>query len=49
MANEDGTAGPVTEEIEGAPPVESSAEIRERRLSQTVTVNRYLYLQAQQH
>jgi len=48
MANEDGTAGPVTEEIEGAPPVESSAEIRERRLSQTVTVNRYLYLQTQQ-
>ena len=48
MANEDGAAGPVTEEIEGAPPVESSAEIRERRLSQTVTVNRYLYLQTQQ-
>ena len=48
MANEDGTAGPATEEIEGAPPVESSAEIRERRLSQTVTVNRYLYLQTQQ-
>mgnify|MGYP001819217603 FL=1 len=48
MANEDGIAGPATEEIEGAPPVESSAEIRERRLSQTVTVNRYLYLQTQQ-
>jgi diguanylate cyclase (GGDEF)-like protein len=48
MANEDGKAGPATEEIEGAPPVESSAEIRERRLSQTVTVNRYLYLQTQQ-
>jgi diguanylate cyclase (GGDEF)-like protein len=48
MANEYGTAGPETEEIEGAPPVESSAEIRERRLSQTVTVNRYLYLQTQQ-
>lgn len=48
MANEDGTAGPGIEEIEGAPPVESSAEIRDRRLSQTVTVNRYLYLQTQQ-
>ncbi len=48
MANDDGRAGPPTEEIEGAPPVESSAEIRERRLTQTVTVNRYLYQQAQQ-
>lgn len=48
MGKEDGIRGPVTEEIEGAPPVESSAEIRERRLSQTVTVNRYLHLQTQQ-
>ena len=48
MANDDGRTGLPTEEIEGAPPVESSAEIRERRLTQTVTVNRYLYHQAQQ-
>ncbi|HDY82584.1 MAG TPA: diguanylate cyclase [Halieaceae bacterium] len=40
--------GSQNEEIQGAPPVESRAELRERRLSETVTVNRYLYLQAQQ-
>jgi diguanylate cyclase (GGDEF)-like protein len=37
-----------SEEIQGAPPVVSRAELRERRLSETVTVNRYLYLQTQQ-
>ncbi len=36
------------EEIQGAPPVVSRAELRERRLAETVTVNRYLYLQTQQ-
>ena len=37
-----------SEEIEGAPPAVSRAELRERRSSETVTVNRYLYLQSQQ-
>jgi uncharacterized protein YigA (DUF484 family) len=36
------------EDIQGAPPVVSLAELRERRLTETVTVNRYLYLQTQQ-
>lgn len=36
------------EEIEGAPPVASRAEVRERRMTETVTVNRYLYRQSQQ-
>ncbi len=38
----------VNEEIEGAPPAESRTELRERRLAETITVNRYLYLQTQQ-
>ena len=36
------------EEIEGAPPAISRTELRERQLTETITVNRYLYLQAQQ-
>lgn len=36
------------EEIQGAPPAESRTDIRQRRLSETVVVNRYLYLQTQQ-
>ena len=36
------------EEIQGAPPAVSGTELQERRRSETVTVNRYLYLQAQQ-
>ncbi len=36
------------EDIQGAPPVASRAELREQRLTETVTLNRYLYLQAQQ-
>lgn len=36
------------EEIEGAPPAISRTELRQRRLTETVTVNRYLYLQTQQ-
>ena len=40
--------GSQDEEIQGAPPVVSRAELRERRLTETVSVNRYLYLQTQQ-
>jgi diguanylate cyclase (GGDEF)-like protein len=36
------------EEIQGAPPAETRAELRERRLAETITLNRYLYLQTQQ-
>ena len=36
------------EEIQGAPPAESRTELRERRSSEAVTINRYLYLQSQQ-
>lgn len=36
------------EEIEGAPPAYSSAEIRERRLAESTVLNRYLYLQSRQ-
>ena len=36
------------EEIEGAPPAVSRSELRERRLTETVTLNRFLYLQTQQ-
>jgi len=41
-------SGLQNEEIQGAPPVVSRAELREHRLAETVTVNRYLYLQTQQ-
>ena len=41
-------AGPQDEEIQGAPPVVSRAELRERRMTETLTINRYLYLQTQQ-
>ena len=40
--------GSSEEEIEGAPPVIPRAELRERRLTETITVNRYLFLQTQQ-
>ena len=36
------------EEIQGAPPVSSSAEQREKRISERITVNRYLLLQSRQ-
>ena len=36
------------EEIEGAPPVISTAELAESRLTETLTINRYLYQQTQQ-
>jgi diguanylate cyclase (GGDEF)-like protein len=36
------------EEIQGAPPAASRAETRERRLTESIAVNRYLYRQSQQ-
>ena len=48
MAEEDGPSGYEDEEIQGAPPVLSRSEVREKRLSEKITLNRYLYLQAQQ-
>lgn len=48
MIDENGFPRASSEEIEGAPPAISRAELRERRLTEIVTVNRYLYLQAQQ-
>jgi diguanylate cyclase (GGDEF)-like protein len=40
--------GSSEEEIQGAPPVVPRAELLERRLTETITVNRYLFLQTQQ-
>lgn len=40
--------GLLAEEIQGAPPVLSRAEIQQTRLAELVTVNRYLYRQTQQ-
>lgn len=48
MADESGFGRLHREEIEGAPPAHSSAELRERRLAERITLNRYLYLQSQQ-
>jgi diguanylate cyclase (GGDEF)-like protein len=48
MADDSGQSGGLSEEIQGAPPVLSRAELREVRVSQTVSVNRYLYRQAHQ-
>lgn len=48
MSDNNGFGRVQGEEIQGAPPVASRAELRERRLAETVTVNRYLYKQAQQ-
>ena len=48
MADDFTFEGMLGEEIEGAPPVATSAELRERRLSERVSINRYLYQQAQQ-
>jgi diguanylate cyclase (GGDEF)-like protein len=48
MADDYGFDGEPGEEIQGAPPVESSAELRERRMSEHISVNRYLYKQTQQ-
>lgn len=48
MMDEKGFGKLQSEEIEGAPPVASRAELRERRLTETVTLNRYMYRQVQQ-
>ena len=48
MAEDKSFGGVQREEIQGAPPVASRAELRERRLVETIKLNRYLYLQAQQ-
>ena len=48
MVDENSQGGYDSEEIEGAPPVMSRAELREQRLADKVTVNRYLYQQNQQ-
>lgn len=48
MSDEEGFSKVQREEIQGAPPVASRAELRERRLTEKVTVNRYLYRQVQQ-
>ncbi len=48
MGNENRPSGLLQEEIEGAPPVSSGAEFRQQRLSENVTLNRYLYQQALQ-
>jgi len=37
-----------TEEIEGAPPAETSAELHQRRMAESVELNRYLYNQSLQ-
>lgn len=47
MVDDQGSKGQ-DEEIQGAPPVETRSELRDRRLAETVTINRYLYLQTQQ-
>ncbi len=48
MADEYSLSRIKSEEIQGAPPVTSLAELRERRLSETVILNKYLYHQSQQ-
>src|SRR6056297_536557 len=48
MVDDRGRGGPEGEEIEGAPPAVSRSELRTRRLTEMVTINRYLYQQVQQ-
>ncbi len=48
MKNDINRAGGQGEEIEGAPPALSRAELAESRLTETLTINRYLYQQTQQ-
>lgn len=48
MAQDNGFDGQDVEEIEPAPPVESRAELRERRLTESITVNSYLTRQTRQ-
>ncbi len=48
MVEDSGSGGGQAEEIQGAPPVLSRAELSESRLTETLTINRYLYQQTQQ-
>ena len=48
MVDDAGRGGVQDEDIEGAPPALSRTELRETQLSETITVNRYLYQQAHQ-
>jgi len=48
MTDDFNPGGGLAEEIEGAPPVISRAELRKSRLTETHTVNRYLYQRTQQ-
>ena len=48
MADDFKSGGGLGEEIQGAPPVVSRTELRNSRLAEKHTVNRYLYQQAQQ-
>jgi len=48
MSEEIGQMAMLAEEIQGAPPVLSRAEITQTRLAEIVTVNRYLYRQTHQ-
>src|SRR5215471_17273553 len=48
MADDSGLGMGAGEEIQGAPPVLSRAEIRESQLSGNLTINRYLYEQTHQ-
>jgi diguanylate cyclase (GGDEF)-like protein len=47
MKDDVSRGGALGEEIQGAPPVVSGAELRASRLAEFVSVNRYLYQQAQ--
>lgn len=48
MTEDSSRGGMQDEDIQGAPPVPSRTELREARLSETVTLNRYLYQQSHQ-
>jgi diguanylate cyclase (GGDEF)-like protein len=48
MTNDIFRGGGHEEEIQGAPPVVSRAELTESRLTETLTINRYLYQQTHQ-
>jgi diguanylate cyclase (GGDEF)-like protein len=48
MVDDSSPNGELGEEIQGAPPVVSRAELSNSRRSETLTVNRYLYQQTQQ-
>ena len=48
MAIDSSSGGGQGEEIQGAPPVVSRAELSASRQTETLTVNRYLYKQTQQ-